>query len=109
GKGRTQRSAGIAGRGLEPEIIEDAFRVELAIGDAIECDAAREAQISRACFSAYAARDLEDDLFRHALYRGGDVHVELRQQFRLGLPSRRAEQGVELLVRHPEAGAIVEI
>ena len=44
---RAQRAAGIAGRRLDPDVVENAVAQHLAVGDAVERDAAGEAQILR--------------------------------------------------------------
>ena len=57
---------------------------------------------------ATRARHAQHDLLGHLLDRGGDVHVELRQQL-LRRARRLAEQRVELAVRHGQADAVVEV
>jgi len=47
-KRRADRAAGVARRGLDPDIVELAVAQHLAIGDAVQRDAAREAEIARA-------------------------------------------------------------
>ena len=40
-------AAGIARRGLDPHSLEGAFTQDLAVGDAVQCHAAGEAEIAR--------------------------------------------------------------
>ena len=44
---RAHRAAGIAGRRLDPDVLEMAVAQNLAVGDAIERHAAGQAQVSR--------------------------------------------------------------
>ena len=50
GKRRAERAAGIAGCRLNPDFVETAVAQHLAIGDAIERDAAGETKIARSSF-----------------------------------------------------------
>src|SRR5205823_2866745 len=84
------------------------FRPEIAAAHAVERYAAREAKIFLTSFSLNTFCELEDNLLRDGLDRGGEVHLALRQPL-LGLARRPAEQRVELAVGHAQAGAVVEV
>src|SRR5439155_14868736 len=53
---RAQSSAGVAGRGLQPQPVEASLAQELAVGHAVQRYAARKTQVSLAGFPRYAAR-----------------------------------------------------
>ena len=106
---RAERAAGVAGGRLHPDVLEGAVAQDLAVGDAIERDAAGEAEIVEAVLARQRARQPQHHLLGHRLDRGGDVHVERREQFLGPVAHRRAEQIGELLVGHGQTGAIVEI
>ena len=103
-----ESAAGVAGRGLDPDLLERAFAKQSSVADAIERDAARQAQPVEARLTMRGARHAEHDLLAHLLDRPGEIHLSLRQLC-LGLPRRRAEQTVERAVRHRETGQIVEV
>ena len=54
GERGTERAAGVAGRRLHPDALELAVAQDLAVGDAVERDAAGQAQIADADRSAPA-------------------------------------------------------
>ena len=54
------------------------------------------------------AHQAQHDLLQHRLDRGGQIHVTLLQSL-LRTSRWPTEQRVEALVRHRQAGAIVEI
>ena len=107
-KRRADRAAGIAGRRLNPDVVELAVAQHLAVGDAIQRHAAGKAQIARAGLGREAARQPQHGLLEHRLDRGRDIHVERRQQL-VRRAHRLAEQLGEPLVGHGQPGAIVEI
>jgi hypothetical protein len=81
---------------------------DLAVGDAVEGDAAGEAEVALARLGREGAGQAQDDLFRDRLDRGGDVHVERREQG-FGAAHGLAEQRLEALVHHGQPGRVVEI
>ena len=80
----------------------------LAVGDAVERDAAGEAQVLLAGLLGETARQAQHHLLDHRLDRRGEVHVALLEQH-LRLARRAAEQRVEALVRHRKPGAVIEV
>ena len=106
---RADRAAGIARRRLHPDVLEGAVAQDLAVGHAVERDAAGETEIVEAVLARERARQPQHDLLGHLLDRGRDVHVERREQILCRVAHRRAEQLGEFPVGHGEAGAIVEI
>ena len=104
-----ERAAGIARGRLHPDVLERAVAQDLAVGDAVERDAAGEAEVVEAVFARQRARKPQHHLLGHRLDRGGDVHVERREQFLGRVAHRRAEQVGEFPIGHGQAGAIIEI
>ena len=88
---RAERAAGVAGRGLNPDVFERPLAQEAAVRDAVQRDAARHAEIFLAGKLVRVARHLQDDLLGHHLDRPRDVHLALGD-FRFRLPRRAAEQ-----------------
>ena len=108
GQCRAQRAAGVARRRLHPYVFESAIAQHLAVGHAVERDAAGEAQIFQAGFLAQRAGHSQHGFFGDGLHRCGEVHFALGQRvFRLA--RRRAEKGVEFRIGHGQPGAVVEI
>ena len=82
---RAERAAGVAGRGLHPDMLEGAVAQHLAVGDAIERDAAGEAEILHAGLARERAREPQHDFLGRHLDGGGEVHVALRERSTSGL------------------------
>ena len=47
-EGHAERPAGIAGRGLDPDLLERAFAEDPAVGHAVQGDAAGQAEVRQA-------------------------------------------------------------
>ena len=73
----TQRAAGIARRGLQPQPLEAAVAQELAVRHAVERHTAGEAQVLLPRLLGDAAREFEDHFFGHRLDRGREIHLAL--------------------------------
>ena len=108
GIGRAHRAAGITGRRLHPDVVEDVLAQQLAVGDAVQRHAAGQADVPGAGFLADRAAETKHDLLGDGLDRRREIHVDLRQLF-LGCAALDAEHIGELVVRHAEASAIVEV
>ena len=108
GKRCADRAAGIACGRLNPDVVEVTIAQHLAVGDAIQRDAAGKAQVPRAGLLREAARQPQHGFIQYRLDRGSDIHVERRQQL-IGRAHRLAEQLGKAFVGHGEAGAIIEI
>ncbi len=108
GQRRTQRAAGIAGGRLDPDVVELPVAQHLAVGHAVQRDTAGETKIAHAGFGANRTGQLQHDLLRCRLDRGGQIHMVLGQRF-AGRPRRTAEQFVELRAGHGQAGAVIEV
>ena len=67
------RATGIARGRLHPDVLEGAVAQNLAIGDAIERDAAGETEIFKAMIARERARQPQHHLLRHLLDRGCDI------------------------------------
>ncbi len=105
---RAQRTAGIAGRRLDPDVLERPFAQDAAIGHAVERDAAGQAQVVRLELVVNGARQAQHDLLGHRLDGAGDIHLLLRD-LRLRRARRRAEQVGEPFIGHGQTGGVVEI
>ena len=108
GERGAQRSAGIARRGLNPDVLEMAVAQHLAVGHAVQRDAAGQAEIRHAGFGRERSREPKDHFFERRLDGCRDVHVLLRQRFGR-LARRQAEQAMKARVGHRQAGAVIEI
>ncbi len=98
-QGRPKRPAGIARRGLNEDLVEDARAQQLAIGDAVERHAAGQAKRSRARQLAGRPGHAQDRLLRHLLNGSGDIHLALGDPgFRFA--RRSAEERLHLRARH---------
>lgn len=108
GECRAQRAAGIAGRWLDPDALELSLAQDLAIGDAVERDAAGETEVRHAGFGSERAGETQDNLLGDRLDRSGDVHLALADRV-FAAARLAAEQLVKPIVGHPQSGAIVEV
>ena len=93
-QGGAQRASGIAGGGLDPDSLENAFAQEAPVGHAIERHAARQAKMLFAGQFPRVAGQAQHDFLRHGLDGAGGVHVALLDGF-LRAPRRPAEQAGE--------------
>ena len=107
-QGGAEGATGIAGGGLNPDVVEDSLAQDAAVGDAVQGDAAGEAKIFEAGFAAGVAGDAKHDLFGHVLDGAGEVHVALGEGG-FGVAGRAAEEAVEAAIGHGEADAVIEI
>ena len=105
---RADRAAGVACRRLHPDVVENVLTQQLAVGDAIQRHAAGQADVPGAGFLPHRAAEPEHDFLGDGLHRGREIHVDLRQLF-LGLARLDAEHIGELVVRHAQAGTIIEV
>ena len=105
---RAERAARVARRRRNPDVLENLLAQQDAVGDAIERDAAREAEIFRAGDFLRVPRHPQHDLLGDFLDGRRQVHFALRDH-RFGIARRAAEQFVEFAVRHRQSLAIIEI
>ena len=103
-----ERAAGIAGRRLDPEVVEVAFAEQPAVGHAVQRHAAGQDQVLQPGPGLHVAADPEHDFLGHGLDAGGQVHVPLLQG-RLGRARRTAEEAVKPPIGHRQPLAVVEI
>ena len=62
-------STGVAGRGLNPDLIEDLFAQEPAVADAVERHAAGQTEIAHAGFALREPRHPDHHFFGDFLHR----------------------------------------
>ena len=101
-------AAGVAGSRLDPQALEGPFAQQAPVADAVERDAAREAEVLHAGLAVHVARHPQHDLLGHLLHGGREVHLALGER-RLGPPRGPAEQLVEGPVGHGEPVQVVEV
>ena len=107
-EGRTQRSASVAGRGLDPDVVERAFAQQPAVADAVQRDAASEAEIWHARFAVSETRHLQHDLLGDVLNRSRQIHFALGQ-LRFRLPRGASEQRAERVSGHRQPMGVREV
>src|SRR5437763_1395627 len=91
----TDRAAGIARGGLDPDMVEVRQALQQsAVRDAIERDAAGEAEVTALGVAQSAAREAKHRLLDDRLGRGGNVHVVDRDR-RFRIAPLAAEQFLE--------------
>ena len=108
-KSCADRAAGVTGGRLDPDVLEGAVAQNLAVGNAIERDAAGKTEIIETVLARERTSQPEHDLFGDLLNRGCNVHVERCEQILIRVAHRCAEQIGKFLVGHGETSAIVEI
>ena len=86
-QGRSQGTASIARRRLDPEIVKVAFAEQTTIGHAVKCHAAGQDEVLQARLRPHVATDPEHGLLGHGLDAGSHIHVPLLQG-RLGRTRR---------------------
>ena len=102
-----ERPTGIARRGLDPDVVEDAFAHQQSVRHAVERHAAREAQVALAGLAPQRARQLQHDLVRDELDRRREIHRALVHRL-VRLARRPTEQRVETRAGHAQAGRVLE-
>ena len=70
-------AAGVTGGGLDPDVAERAFAKEAGVGDAVEGNAAGEAEIFFAGHRVECSCEAENNFLGHILNRAGEVAVDL--------------------------------
>src|SRR5664279_1984203 len=103
-----ERSAGIASRGLNPDVLEGTFARQAPVGDAVQSDAAGKHEVALVCPPLRFARHLQDDLFGYDLDARGGIHMPLFEG-RFRLARRAPEQPMKTLARHRQPLTIIEI
>jgi hypothetical protein len=105
---RADRAPGVARRRLNPDPLELAIPQDLAVGDAVEGDAARETQILLPGLARQRPGQPQHYLLGYRLNGGRQIHVALAHQL-VGLARPAAEQLIELAVGHGQAYGIIEV
>ena len=109
---RAQGASGIARRGWDVEIVESGFAQDSRVGDAVQGDAAAEAEILEAGLALQPAGKVDEDLLQYPLHARGDIGVApaIRRRRVDALPgmARRSQLGDEL-ARPALPGALVEV
>ncbi len=99
---------GVAGRRLNPHLLERSFPQDAAVADAVERNAAGQAQVAQTGLAMREAGHLQHHLLGDHLDRPRDVHFALRHP-RLGLARGPAEQPLELRPGHRQAVGVGEV
>src|SRR4030095_1119939 len=105
---RSDCAARVSCCGLEPDAVEYALAQKLSISDTVERHAPRETQIALTGRRGGTACEIHHDLLGHRLNAGCEVHLALSEHA-FGCPRISSKQPMKCVVRHCEAGAIVEI
>ena len=103
-----QRAAGVPRRRLDPDVVERPLAQDAPVADAVERDAAGQAELAQPGLGVDVARRPQHRLLGNRLDRRGDVHLALGDG-RLGPPRRPVEQRVEPARRHSETLAVLEV
>src|SRR5262249_54167434 len=70
-----ERATGIPSRRLNPDVAETAVAQDLAVGDTIERNTARDTQIGRSAFARKRARKAQHRLVKYGLNGSCEIHV----------------------------------
>jgi len=106
--GGPEGAPGIAGGGLDPNVVEQTGSQNLTVGHAVKGDAAGQAQVLLPGHLAGVSGHFQDHLFGDHLNRTGKVHFALGQVgFRLARGT--AEQVGEAVVGHGQTVEIPEV
>ena len=103
-----QRAAGVAGRRLHPHLLERPLAQDAAVADAVERDAAGQAQVAHPGLAVRERGHLQHHLFGDVLNRARQVHLALRQ-LALGLARRPADQPLERAAGHRQPVRVREV
>ena len=103
-----ERAARVSRRRLDPHVVEGPLAQHPSVPDAVQRHAAGEAEVAHPRLRVHVARRPQHRLLGDRLNGRRDVHLPLRDR-RLGLPRRPAEERVELVRRHPQPLAVLEV
>ena len=106
---RAERAAGVAGRRLNPDLLERAFAQDPAVADAVERHAAGQDEVASTSVSACRWRAHFSITSSHTTWTDAARSISRCVTGDSGLARRPAEQRVELRARHRQAGAVVEV
>src|SRR5688500_8938878 len=93
---RAQGAAGIARRGLNPNVVKRTLAQDTSVGHTIERHASGQTEVLHSGLRMDIPRGSQHDLLGHLLDRGREIHITLRQP-RIGLPWWAAEESIKLL------------
>ena len=109
GIGGADRSARVTRRRLNPQVVENAAREDLAVGHAVQRDAAGQHEVAAAGGRARRARQPQHDVLGDLLDGERQIHVPLRQ-FHVGSAPWHPEQPLpRRLVHHAQPGGELEV
>ena len=103
-----KRAARIAGGRLDPEILEGPSRRIRPLATQLSATPPARQRFFRPVSRVHVPRHPQHDFLDDDLDRGGKIHIALGEQ-RLGSTRRAAEEPVELLRRHRQPLAVVEV
>ena len=106
--GHAKCATGVAGRGLDPDLLEGTLALYAPVSDGVERNAAGQAQVAHSGFGVHVARRAQHRLLGDRLDRRGDVHLPAREPG-FGFARGPVEERVELAGRHPQALTELEV
>ena len=106
---RAQRTAGVAGGRLDPDVLERAFAQDAAVGDAVQGHAAGQHEICASPFADARAGAMRSMISSVTAWIEAARSISRCVSFRFGLPRRSAEQAMKLRAGHRQALAVVEV
>ena len=117
--GDAERAAGVAGRGLNPEVLEGPFAQEPAVADAVERDAAGQAELARPVSrcavairsitsSVISCTDRARSISRCVTGASGSRRTA-EQPLEPGAGHRQAVDELEVLEVQPDAAVVVDV
>jgi len=103
----TERSAGVSGSGLDPDVGERSLTREAPVRDRVQCDSTCHAKVAEAgdlmCMPGHAKNDFLANLLNGA----GKIHLPLSERA-LRRTRGSVEQLIEAAVCHPEPTSILK-
>ncbi len=106
--GDPDRATGIAGRGLDEQLLDRGLADHAAVGHAVQRHPAGHAEVGEPGLAVDVAHHPQHDLLADLLHRGRDVELALRHPG-LGLARRPPEEVAERAVGHGQAVVVREV
>src|SRR5262245_59163002 len=107
-KRNTDSPSRVARRGLDPDVVKQAFPQEQSVSHTVERHPARHTELFHPGFALNITRHLQHYFFSNFLNATGEVHLPLCE-LRFGLSGRAAEKLIKSPVRHSQPLAVTKI